>query len=412
MPVTVVKTIGSTGIFSTPQLFEDGAPADLTTSEKSSAGTFLVASFTQGESLSFIGSGATGKFLDTDSTGPGNGTYVTYGLTAGNVATSDVCTGGSSGATCVISSGTPDDTGVVWRGECQNQEFSGASTMVDIVGSGSSSTAYKHLTTVAGASFRDHADAQTNPLRYDATKGCGITQSGASVMTVWLQENFSRASKLQCAATGSDARGLVIYPGDNVRIDNQIIEGTSTSFGALDVAKDGATATRTVTNTIVIQRVSAANAIVRTLNDTSSFYNCTFVAPDDLATAPTAVFSTDAAGTIVVQNCGLFAGDSTKAIKSGTGTPTFTTCYSDISGTAGVTQTTYANEFQNVNDATRDFRLVTGAAQKDTGTTDATNAANDIVGTARPSGAAYDVGAWEFVAAAAVTYSMMGQESM
>jgi hypothetical protein len=100
-----------------------------------------------------------------------------------------------------------------------------------------------------------------------------------------------------------------------------------------------------------------------------------------------------------VQNCGLFAGDSTKAIKAGSATFNFTTCYSDISGTAGVTQTTYGNEFQNVNDATRDFRLKTGAAQINTGTTDATNAAIDIAKTNRPSGAAYDVGAWELVQA-------------
>jgi hypothetical protein len=123
------------------------------------------------------------------------------------------------------------------------------------------------------------------------------------------------------------------------------------------------------------------------------------VASDDLGTAPTSIFNSGASGTITVQNCGLFAGDSTKAIKAGSATFNFTTCYSDISGTAGVTQTTYANEFQNVNDATRDFRLVTGAAQKDTGTTDATNAAIDIAKTNRPSGAAYDVGAWELVQA-------------
>ena len=47
--------------------------------------------------------------------------------------------------------------------------------------------------------------------------------------------------------------------------------------------------------------------------------------------------------------------------------------------------------------ALRDFRLKTGAAQINTGTTDATNAANDIVGTARPYAGIYDVGAWELV---------------
>jgi hypothetical protein len=62
-----------------------------------------------------------------------------------------------------------------------------------------------------------------------------------------------------------------------------------------------------------------------------------------------------------------------------------------------VTQTTYADEFQSVNDATRDFRLKTGAAQVDSGTSDPVNASTDIVGTGRPNKAGYDVGAWELV---------------
>ena len=121
------------------------------------------------------------------------------------------------------------------------------------------------------------------------------------------------------------------------------------------------------------------------------------VVPDDIATAPTSILRSSSGGTITLQNCGLFAGDSTKAMVQGTSTFNFTTSYSDISGTSGVTQTTYGNEFQDVNDATRDFRLKAGAAQLDTGTTDITHASTDIVGTARPQGAAYDVGAWERV---------------
>ncbi len=200
--VTVVKTIGSTGTFSTPQAWNDGAPVDLTTAEKSAATTFAVAAYTQGESLTFVGSGATGKFLDTDSTGPGNGTYITYGITAGNPAASDVVTGGSSGATCVLTSGTPDNIGVIWQGQCQNQEFSGAIT-VTIEGSTSSSTAYKHLTTITGASFRDNANVQTNALRYNASNGCGIrcTNGGADTLDVF--ESFARVANLQLTNTGS-----------------------------------------------------------------------------------------------------------------------------------------------------------------------------------------------------------------
>lgn len=392
---TVVKTIGSTGVFSTPQLWEDGAPDNLTTAERSAAGTFAVASFVQGESLTFVGSGATGKFLDTDSTGPGTGSYVTYGITAGNPAASDVVTGGTSAATCILSSGTADFVGVIWQGKCQNQEFGGAGAQLIITGATVSGTAYKELTTENGASFRDHANVQTSALRYNAANGCGITGSGVDTSTVSLAEAFCRLLGTQVSATGSGGRGASITNG-GIIVNNCIVEGlytgTSSTIGVFNV-----NGSATCANTLVVQRASAADHIVSTGTSNPSFYNCTFVAADDLATAPTSVFLSGASGTVTVQNCGLFAGDSTKAIKAGSATFNFTTCYSDISGTSGVTQTTYSSEFQNVNDATRDFRLKSGAAQIDTGTTDTTNAAIDIAGTARPSGAAYDVGAWEFL---------------
>ena len=396
---TVVKTIGSTGKFSTVQLWEDGAPANLTTAEKSSAGTFLVAAFTQGESLTFVGSGATGKFLDTDSTGAGNGTYITYGITSGNPAASDVVTGGTSGATCVLSSGTPIDTGVIWQGECQNQEFVVAGIVVTVSGSTTSSSAHKELKTVAGASFRDNANAQTNPLRYDASVGCGLRATTNICVLVNPEDNFG-ISNLQLAATGSNAIGLFVN-GTNFIARNLIVEGTRTQSGGGTLVLTGNTdATATLENIALILRTSAASAIISlgTLGtgNTYNFYNCTVVAPDDLAAAPTDIVNI--ASTVIgnFENCALFAGDSSKAITTGAGTANFTACYSDISGTTGVTQCTYANQFVDVNDATRDFRVKNRAADVvDTGTTDSTNAANDIVGTARPQYAAYDVGCWE-----------------
>jgi hypothetical protein len=213
-----------------------------------------------------------------------------------------------------------------------------------------------------------------------------------------MSEDFNRISQLQIASTNASGRALSFAASTSPLGDFLLCEGNyaavSTTLGILQFA--GVT-TRIVRNSIIIQRGSAADHICATGTSNVNLFNCTFVASDDLATAPTSIFISDASGTVNVQNCGLFAGDSTKAIKAGSATYNFTTCYSDISGTAGVTQTTYGNEFQNVNDATRDFRLKTGAAQIDTGTTDTTNAAIDIAKTNRPSGAAYDVGAWEFV---------------
>lgn len=392
--VTVVKTVGTTGTFSTPQLWEDGAPAALTTAEQSAAGTFAVASFTQGESLTFVGSGATGKFLHTDSTGPGTGTFITYGITTGNPAASDVVTGDTSTATCVLSSGTADFVGVIWQGQQQNQEFSGAGTRLSVSGSTASATAYKEYTTVAGASFRDHVNAQTNPLRYDASVGAAIRDTSVSVC-VSLAEANSKLRNMQVVATL--ASGIAVDSGTTgTEIHHCIMEAANTSSATTSGVVALRATLQKCTNSVIIQRSTAADHIVGTATGSPSFYNCTIVAPDDFATAPTSIFLSGASGTVTVQNCGLFAGDSTKAIAAGSATFNFTTCYSDISGTSGVTQTTYADVFQNVNDATKDFRLKTGAALIDTGTTDTTNAATDIVGTTRPQGAAYDVGAWEF----------------
>ena len=395
--VTVVKTFGTTGTFSTPQLWEDGKPGDLTTAEQSAAGTFAVASYIQGEPLTFVGSGAVGTFLHTDSTGPGTGSFITYGILSGNPAASDIVTGDTSTATCILSSGTADFVGVIWQGQGQNQEFSGTGIQLTISGTTSSSTAYADCTTVAGASFRDHANVQINALRYNASNGCGIRGTSSSTQTVSITEANTRISKLQISATG--ASGEAIRSAGLSIFDFLILEGlytaTLSSRGVLGIG----TSAITISNSVIIQRASGADHIIGTSLESPNFYNCTIVASDDLATAPVSIFLSASGGTVTVQNCGLFAGDSTKAIKAGSATFNFTTCYSDISGTSGVTQTTYSSEFENVNDATRDFRLKTGAAQIDTGTTDTTNAAIDIAKTTRPSGAAYDVGAWEFVQA-------------
>ena len=393
--VTVVKTIGTTGTFSTPQLWEDGAPADLTTAEKSAAGTFAVATFQQGENITFVGSGATGKLVDTDSTGVGTETYVTYGITAGNPAASDVITGVTSLATCILTSGTADNVGVVWQGKCQNQEFASSVDILWINGSTDSATAYKEITTVAGASFRDNANVQTNALRYNAANGCGFSSTHASFAVVLIAESFARISNLQIATTGTNAYAL--NSASASFCDNCILEGTRNT-GPDDGGAGLFQSSMIVRNCVLVLRVSGGLSIVSTYNASAAvFYNCTFVAPDDLATAPTSIFLSSSAGNVTAQNCALYAGDSTKAIKSGTGTYNFTTCYSDISGTSGVTQATYSSQFENVNDATRDFRAKAGADILNTGTTDATNASTDIAGTARPQGAAYDVGAWELV---------------
>ena len=396
MVQTIVKTIGSTGVFATIAAWDSGGPANLTTARQYPASTFTVATFIQGETITFPS--GSGKLIDTDSTGPGTGTYFTYDRISGNAVNGDTITGSTSGAKCIASSSTPTNIGVIWRGQCQNQEFVSATTLLTTATSTNNSTSYKELTTVPGASFRDNPTVQGNPLRYDATKGAAIRCTGAATVALTLSggnANF-RLNKLQITNTGANSRALDVL-GASQLIDGCIIEGTFTGAGATQGIVF-ATESEIIQNCLIVQRTSAASLIIGLATSSPSFFNCTIVAASDLATKPTSIFLSGASGTVTAQNCGLFAGDSTKAIKAGSATYTFTTCYSDISGTAGVTQTTYANEFVSVLDATRDFRLKIGAAQFDTGTTDSTHAAIDIAGTTRPVSAAYDVGCWELVA--------------
>lgn len=86
--------------------------------------------------------------------------------------------------------------------------------------------------------------------------------------------------------------------------------------------------------------------------------------------------------------------------------PVFTNCVSDlVSPPAGVTGgLVYADQFQNIGTipANRDFRLKAGSGLINAGiaNTAGVPAANDIFGTARPQGAAWDIGPHEFLAAA------------
>ena len=280
----------------------------------------------------------------------------------------------------------------IWRGECTvaTDEFVTVGATLTVSGSTTDATRYKELTTGAGASFRDHASVQTNALKYNASNGVGIRSSEQYASTISVSEANFHMSKLQVQHNVVTQANRALFSGANTTVlDGCIFENLANS-GAIRL--DG---TGTVSDCLMIKRISGTGPLLTTING-AAFINCTFVQPDDLATMPTNLLDCRYS-THNFKNCAIFAGDSTKAIGGNT---SFTTCYTDVTGTTGLTQVTYANQFQNINDATRDFRLKSGADCINNGTTDSTNAPIDIAGTARPSGSAYDVGCWEFVAAA------------
>lgn len=277
---------------------------------------------------------------------------------------------------------------VVWQGQCFNQEFfSSSAQLLSVSGTTTDATRYKELTTYAGASFVDNASVQTNALRYNASNGAGIRSTYAWSAPVSVNESYFRISKMQISATtavafnGGATTGLVM--------DKCIVENSGTSNEALKTY--GAC---TVKNTLVVGRSTGSLA---KLDNGVSVYNCTFARTG----SSTSNIFTGAYSTTTLKNCAFFGGATTLA--SGSSTRTYTTCYTDTaSPPSGCTTVAYdtstGSGFQNITDSTRDFRIKTGSALIDVGTTDSTNAATDIAGTARPSGAAYDVGVWELAA--------------
>lgn len=392
MAVTVVKSIGTTGRnFSTLQAWEDGAPSDLTTAEQWAANTFT-GTFQQGETVTGTGLTA-GTFLDTNGS-----SSITFGIVTGNTATLTTLTGSTSGATCIVSSKTT--TGVVWQGQCYNDTaFSGATTLLTVAGSTSSSTAYKELTTATGQSFRDNASVQTNALRFNTSNGCSISLTGSYQAAIYCPENNFHISNLQ--VTGSTSNGSIGYAGDatGIRADSCLFGGASNNIN--NSAFGSAGLNGTFTNSVFESTLASGTNQNIIMARTATFVNCTLVVSSDKTTGTNGFFASY--GTITIKNCAVFG--VTNPLRVGTGSSySTTTSYSNNSGT-GFTVVAYdtstGSGFQNITYATRDFRIKSGSAMLNVGTTDSTNAPIDIAGTARPQGAAYDIGCWELIVSAA-----------
>lgn len=281
----------------------------------------------------------------------------------------------------------------IWQGQCQNQEFSGASAMLTIGGMVTDTTRYVELTTVAGASFADHANKLTNALRYNAANGAAIKTTGAWGITLTVTGAINvKISKLQIAQTKSGSGATVtVQLGSTsvVEIDRCIIEGyNGASPGVL-----GAAGSHKIKNSLVVQLATSGVAKVAVLGQGAAAYNSIFASIGAVATAGL----TGNYGTTTLQNC--YVGGCT-AVTSGSTTWAITTSHTSVSGPPSgwsATAPLSTATFQNVTSGTHDFRTLTGSALIDAGTTDAANAPTDIVGTTRSG--SWDVGVWEFASA-------------
>lgn len=284
----------------------------------------------------------------------------------------------------------------IWQGNCLTgfSVSGGTSTIATLGGSTSDATHYKLLTTAAGASFRDNGSVQTNALRANGSNGVLLSATVYNDSTFKINEAYARVSKLQFENLSSTNSPAVEVTSTNNQISACIIEGQNSSFGSplKMTSADGFL----VKNTLIVNRASAPVSVI-TLQGMSSgaFVNVTAAVPSDKTAASGGIFTLQYTSGITAENFAAFGG---ALPSSGIA---FTTSFNEHSSPpTGVTQVSYdtstGSGFQATTDSARDFRIKSTSALKDAGTTDSTNAGTDIAGTARPAGASYDVGAWEF----------------
>lgn len=284
----------------------------------------------------------------------------------------------------------------IWQGKLKKQEF-GALLISGIT---TDATHYIELITDTGASFVDDANLQTNALRYNASNGAGLLTNNNYFAPVRVDTGiYVRFSKIQIKqiGLGNAYTSLSVAP---VTFDSCIFESAGGTVCQLSGPGSW------IANSLIVgNRSSAGTVFVRLTGSGSDLYNCTLVAVNS---AYANAFDGNY-GTPIVKNCAVF---NCTAIKSSGNTPTYTSCVTDVasppSGFTGSVafSTSSGAYFESITAGSHDLRIKVGSALIDTGSTESTYAATSINGISRPSGSAYDVGCWEYVASVLASISL------
>lgn len=277
-------------------------------------------------------------------------------------------------------------------GECYNDsEFD-----ENIIISGETTSALYTitLTTASGESFRDDANVQSNALKYNQSNGVAIKCTNGYGTTLQVGAvNYCTVSNLQLKATA----------GSGVALDTTLAQGTCNyKYLIVEGSGYGSYLCRgTFTSSLFVQRGSGKTNIVYVYYG-GIFNNCTFACPTGIAVKPTYAFSGYSSPSPIFTNCAFFG--SNVFTDGGGSAGIYLTCYTDAtSPPVGFVTATYDNNL--FVDTTDDWRLLTGSALLDVGTT-----YFDIVGTARPQNSLADVGAWELVVSSPAPSSGGGGE--
>ena len=283
-------------------------------------------------------------------------------------------------------------------GECYNDsQFT--ETGVTFSGHTTDSTHTITLTAAAGQSFADNAGKLTNALKYDQTKGVGWTCSNSYGQLLAIADNFVTVSRLQMKETSNNTQFTIFDTGSSFTISQCIVQSVPRNNYNLLYLESGSKAVNCLI--IFVGTGSYGAACVRG-NNGAFLAECTLVLPTGLGGTIIPINSSYG-NNLLVKNTAFFGFGADCLGTYSASSSNNCTDRATAPGSSNQVSKTYANQFQDASNASQDFRLKTGADCINNGVTDTTYnpAAVDIVGTSRPQGAAWDIGAWELVAAAA-----------
>lgn len=290
-----------------------------------------------------------------------------------------------------------------WIGEMYaDSEFV---TTAGVTIGGTSGTNYEILRAASGQSVFDNT---ANKVTYDPTKGVSWKQTNqyVNMLTLSSYVTIQGLSLHQIGGSNGDraieAAGFTTTFG--VVIDRCLIlsECNDNAYASAGL-RVGGQGDVLITNTVIIQNKDTGVPIKLVYANNVVIVNCTIVLPPNVAGSQTA-FADFSNATLHIYNTAIFGFGSWTAAGSNFVGSNNATDNASIPGTmsANLTSQTYSSCFNNNSTSTitdADFALSGTSPLIDAGADKhATYAqvANDLFGTARPVGSAYDIGAVEY----------------